>query len=248
MASPSAARPRLYVSDVVARRPSDPAFQHLIDVLRGRFTEVAARDWEVVVGAAQDDGPAAVLAAAHACDAVAVLGGEDVAPEFYEGASPYPRESPHHRIADRAQIALVRDSLERRTPLLGICRGLQVLDVALGGSLVQDLALPGHRSDTLLEDLTFARHGLVVDPSSSLAPALVATSVHSAHHQALRRLGEGLRVAARAPDGTVEAVEHHDAPLWGVQWHPEDPAARAEPLLALLAHLRAHLVPAGHEM
>lgn len=248
MASPSAARPRLYVSNVVAQRPAAPAFQRLIDLLCQRLTEVASQDWEVEVGAAQDEGETGVIGAARACDAVVVLGGEDVDPSFYEGVSPYPRESPHYRIADEAQIALVRDSLTRRTPLLGICRGIQVINVALGGSLVEDLTLPGHRSDTLLEDLTFARHTLVVDPSSELAPALVAGEVHSAHHQALRRLGEGLRVAARAPDGTVEAVEHHDAPLWGVQWHPEDPAARAEPLLALLAHLRAHLVPAGHEM
>lgn len=241
MISPSPVLPRLYISDVTSRRLDAPAFQHLIDLLRGRFTDVAARDWEVVVGDAQDDGTSAVLAAAHSCDAVAILGGEDVAPEFYEGESPYPRESPHHRIADEAQIALVRDSLERRSPLLGICRGLQILDVALGGSLIQDLTLPGHRSDTLEEDLIFARHGLVVDPLSALAPALVATTVHSAHHQAVDRLGEGLRVAARAPDGTVEAVEHEDAPLWGVQWHPEDPAADAAPLLALLSHLRSSL-------
>lgn len=241
MASRSSVRPRLYVSDVVSRRSEAPAFQRLIDVLRLRFCEVAAREWDVVVGSAQDDGPSAVLAAARACDAVAILGGEDVAPEFYEGVSPYPHESPHQRIADEAQIALVRDSLDRRTPVLGICRGLQVLDVALGGSLVQDLTLPGHRSETLLEDLTFARHGLVVDPSSGLAPALVATEVHSAHHQALDRLGKGLRVVARASDGTVEAVEHEDAPLWGVQWHPEDPAAEARPLLALLSHLRSRL-------
>ena len=238
MTSPSPTRPRLYVSDVVAARPDDLSFQHLIDLLRDRLVEVTARDWEVVVAPAQDDGPEAVLAAARTCDAVAILGGEDVAPEFYEGASPYPHESVHQRIADQAQIALVRDCLQRRTPLLGICRGMQVLDVALGGNLVQDLTRAGHRSDTLLEDLTFARHDLVIDPDSALASALVPTSVHSAHHQAVDRLGEGLRVAATAPDGTVEAIEHEEAPLWGVQWHPEDPAADAQPLLVLLSHLR----------
>lgn len=242
---PTTARPRLFVSTVASARPEAPAFQRLIDRLSNRFVEVASADWDVEVGAAEDLGVEGTRIRARHADAVTILGGEDVAPEFYGGARPYPHESVHRRIADAAQMGLVRDALDRGTPLLGICRGIQVLNVALGGTLIQDLELPGHRSDTLLEDLTFARHGLRIRADRELTPALIARSVHSAHHQALARLGDRLAVVATAPDGTIEAIEHEDAPLHGVQWHPEDPQAEAGPLKALLAHLLTHVDPAG---
>ncbi|MDN6565570.1 MAG: gamma-glutamyl-gamma-aminobutyrate hydrolase family protein [Propionibacterium sp.] len=239
MTSDAATRPRLFVSNVVRQRPGAPAFHHLVTLLSSHLVQVASRDWEVTWAFAQDEGVRATLARARAADAVVLMGGEDISPDLYGVSTGYPGESPHHRGGDLAQIELVRDAVRRSTPLLGICRGLQVLNVALGGTLVPDLTVPGHRSDTLLQDLRFARHEVVVDPARRLAPALVGGEVHSAHHQGVDRLGESLLLTAAAPDGTVEAVEHTSAPVYGVQWHPEDPASDPRSLGALLDHLRS---------
>lgn len=239
MTTDAGPRPRLFVSNVVGSRLGASEFHHLVTLLSSHLVEVASRDWEVTWAFAQDEGVRATAARAREADAVVLMGGEDVSPDLYGAAAGYPRESPHHHGGDLAQIAVVRDAVRRRTPLLGICRGAQVVNVALGGTLVQDLEAPGHRTDTLLQDLNFARHGLVVDPTRKLSRVIVDTEVHSAHHQAIDRLGESLLLTATAPDGTVEAVEHTSAPIYGVQWHPEDPASDPRALVALLDHLRA---------
>lgn len=238
MTSRPSGRPRLFVSNVVSSRVGQEDFHRLVSLLSSRLVEVASRDWEVTWAFAQDEGVRATVSRARAADAVVLLGGEDVSPDLYGAATGYERESRHHHGGDLAQIAVVRDAVRRRAPLLGICRGAQVINVALGGTLVQDLTAPGHRTETLLQDLNFARHGLVVDRTRRLSRAILDTEVHSAHHQAIDRLGESLLLTATAPDGTVEAVEHTSAPVYGVQWHPEDPASDPGPLGALLDHLR----------
>lgn len=238
MSTPPTGRPRLFVSNVVGSRVGAPDFHHLVTLLSSRLVEVASRDWEVTWAFAQDEGVRATVGRARQADAVVLMGGEDVSPELYGAAPGYPRESRHHHGADLAQVELVRDAVRRGAPLLGICRGAQVVNVALGGTLVQDLELPGHRTDTLLQDLSFARHGLVIDHTRRLSRAILDPEVRSAHHQAIDRLGESLLLTASAPDGTVEAVEHTSAPVFGVQWHPEDPSSDPGPLGALLDHLR----------
>ncbi|NIJ04453.1 gamma-glutamyl-gamma-aminobutyrate hydrolase family protein [Frigoribacterium faeni] len=169
-----------------------------------------------------------------AADAVVVTGGEDVDPSFYGGDADDPHLGQTFPAADRAQVALVRQAVAGNTPLVGICRGMQLVNVALGGDLVQHLHEGGHVGDDPADSMV--DHRVAVEPDSRLARALGATEldVRSSHHQAVGRVGTGLRVVARADDGTVEAVEHEEAPVWCVQWHPEDAGSRGTVLTDLL--------------
>ncbi|HVB30844.1 MAG TPA: gamma-glutamyl-gamma-aminobutyrate hydrolase family protein [Gemmatimonadaceae bacterium] len=169
--------------------------------------------------------------AAHALlrrvDGLVLTGGEDVDPALF-GAAPHPRADPPHPERDRSEIALTVAAHAQRLPTLAICRGLQLVNVAFGGSLIQDIpaqrphALP-HARD---EDRGARVHGVTIDDGTRLAGALGATrlTVNSLHHQALDRIGRGLRVAARADDGIIEAAEWAGDEWWmvGVQWHPEE--------------------------
>ncbi len=167
-------------------------------------------------------------------DGLILAGGGDVDPELYAG-------NPHIEIymidpeRDGSEMELARTVAANGTPTLGICRGIQVLNVALGGSLVEHLPdevgetithrnpPPGHAQIS-----SYALHPLTVDGESRLADILGATEVIPAswHHQAVRRLADGLQVVARAEDGTIEAAELSDHPwLVAVQWHPEITAA-----------------------
>ena len=168
-------------------------------------------------------------AALHAlysrCDAIVLPGGPDVEPWRY-GEEPIPecrvRSSPE---LDAADSALARWALEDRLPLLAICRGLQVLNVVLGGSLWQDVAVqgggaPNHDAD----DRAALVHDVDVEPDSALGSIVDVPRLrwNSVHHQGLRRLGEGLVPVARAGDGLVEGVELPGMPVLGVQCHPEE--------------------------
>ncbi|QER86143.1 gamma-glutamyl-gamma-aminobutyrate hydrolase family protein [Streptomyces tendae] len=162
------------------------------------------------------DAPEHAEAAVARLDGLVVAGGPDVEPVRY-GAEPDPRTGPPARARDAWELALIRAALDRRVPLLGICRGMQLLNVALGGTLVQHIdghaEVPG----------TFGRHPVKPVPGTRYADAVPEeTSVPTHHHQAVDRLGTGLIPSAYAEDGTVEAVERPDG-HWvvGVQWHPE---------------------------
>ncbi|MFD9213674.1 gamma-glutamyl-gamma-aminobutyrate hydrolase family protein [Streptomyces sp. NPDC087659] len=162
------------------------------------------------------DEPDRAAAAVARLDGLVVAGGPDVEPVRY-GAEPWPRTGPPARERDSWELALIRAALDTGTPLLGICRGMQLLNVALGGTLVQHL--DGHVEAVGV----FGRHAVTPVEGTlyaSLVPA--ESSVPTYHHQAVDRLGDGLVVSAHADDGTVEAVELPE-PAWvlGVQWHPE---------------------------
>jgi putative glutamine amidotransferase len=131
-------------------------------------------------------------------------------------------------------------------PTLGICRGMQVVNVALGGDLVQHLEGDDHVAPGASES-SMVDHPVSLDAGSALAAALGATSltVRSSHHQAVGRLGAGLVGVGTAPDGTVEAVEHRSAPLLAVQWHPEDVGAVGTVLADLLVALRERALARG---
>ncbi len=151
-----------------------------------------------------------------------LTGGEDVGPERYR-ASPHAKLGETDPARDALELALVTAARERGLPLLGICRGIQILNVALGGTLFQDL--PSERPGPIDHADMEQRHDVRLAPDSKLSAALGATttSVNSRHHQAIRDLAPGLRAAAWAPDGLVEAVEGIDPPwTMAVQWHPED--------------------------
>ncbi|MFB7541151.1 gamma-glutamyl-gamma-aminobutyrate hydrolase family protein [Streptomyces zaomyceticus] len=162
------------------------------------------------------DGPETAAAVVARLDGLVVAGGADVEPVRY-GAEPDPRTGPPARERDAWELALIDAALSAGIPLLGICRGMQLLNVALGGTLVQHL--DGHVEAVGV----IGRHAVKPVPGSryaSLVPELAEVPTY--HHQAVDRLGAGLAASAHAEDGTVEAVELA-APAWalGVQWHPE---------------------------
>jgi putative glutamine amidotransferase len=178
--------------------------------------------------------PDAVLRVLDVVAGLVLSGGEDVDPSRY-GAAPHPELGPVNCARDDTEIALLGRARALELPTLAICRGIQVMNVALGGTLVQDL--PSERRGTASHDVDDERdsrvHGVRIDPDSRLASILGAQSlrVNSIHHQAVDRLGEAMRVNARADDGTVEGVESDDPNWWmvGVQWHPEELTTTPEP-------------------
>jgi putative glutamine amidotransferase len=162
-----------------------------------------------------------------------LTGGEDVDPARF-GEEPHPATGEPHDRRDAYEIALAREAHDRRIPTLAICRGLQVMNIALGGTLFQDI--PTQFSRDIAHDPAGRRtdrvHRITIEADSSLARIVGATSIftNSSHHQAVQRLGRGLRVTAKGDDGVVEAVEPIDRAWWmvGVQWHPEELTATPE--------------------
>lgn len=163
-------------------------------------------------------------------DGVCLSGGPDLDPDTY-GAEPSPDLGPTEPDLDRFELAVARCADARGIPILAICRGTQALNVARGGTLIQHLPAVSeeiaHRQSAPGNETS---HAIDIEPGSRLAAALgddeVEVSdeldINSFHHQAIDRLGEGLKVTACAPDGTVEAIEDPSRPfLIGVQWHAE---------------------------
>lgn len=188
---------------------------------------LAARGLTVrIVDAAHPDlTPAEALVSAAG---VIVLGGGDVAPEVYGQAIEVDNLYYVDAAADRFEIELVRRAAEAGTPVLGICRGSQVINVAFGGSLVQDLG-PGLHNREVVGD-PWTDHDVALEAGTRVAALFgeERVTVRTGHHQAVDRLGEGLRIAGRADDGVVEATEGIDRWIVGLQWHPEE--AQGDPL------------------
>jgi putative glutamine amidotransferase len=157
-----------------------------------------------------------------AVDGLIFSGGADLDPELY-GQEAHPETSGVAEARDRAELALLEGALARDMPVLAICRGSQVLNVARGGDLVQHL--PDVVGDEKHKHTpgAFADHNVTVEEGTRLGELLgEGAPVKSHHHQGLGRLGEGLRVSAHAEDGTIEAVEDPDRRFAvGVLWHPE---------------------------
>lgn len=158
-----------------------------------------------------------------ALDGLVFSGGSDVDPELY-GAEAHPETNGVHPERDRAEIALLRAALERDMPVLAICRGSQVLNVAQGGDIVQHLPeVVGHEQHKHTPSV-FGDHDVDLVPGTRLQRLLGDRApVKSHHHQGYGNLGEGLQEAARADDGTVEAIEDPSRRFaLGVLWHPEE--------------------------
>src|SRR5919201_1155018 len=157
-----------------------------------------------------------------AVDGLIFSGGGDLDPTLY-GHEPHPETTRVHPERDRGELALLEAALARDMPVLAICRGSQVLNVVRGGDLVQHL--PDVVGDEKHKHTpgTFADHDVALEHGTRLAALLGDRApVKSHHHQGFGRLGEGLRVAAHAEDGTVEAVEDPSQRFAvGVLWHPE---------------------------
>lgn len=155
-------------------------------------------------------------------DGLLLSGGEDVDPRRY-GSVPDEKTTPVSPARDQHELELCRDAFARGLPVLGICRGIQLLNVALGGTLVSDLPLgTGESHSSPVYPRAHRTHTVSLEPGT-LAHRLLGdtVAVNSFHHQAVDEVGDGLVVSGRAPDGVVEAIEHPGRPLLGVQWHPE---------------------------
>ncbi|WP_406448462.1 gamma-glutamyl-gamma-aminobutyrate hydrolase family protein [Streptomyces sp. NBC_00876] len=165
------------------------------------------------------DDPELAASVVARLDAVVVAGGPDVDPARY-GAGRDPRSGPPAPERDGWEAALIGAALESGTPFLGICRGMQLLNVALGGTLTQHL--DGHTGPDGTTGV-FGTHTVTAVAGTRYASVVPgACDVPTYHHQAVDRLGTGLVASAHAADGTVEAVERPGTPwVLGVQWHPE---------------------------
>jgi putative glutamine amidotransferase len=200
---------------------------------KDRFNEAVPRGYTVGVEGASglpillpnSDDPS--LAAAHVAriDGLLLTGGDDIHPRLY-GEAPHPKIDLVDERRDAFEIALLKAARERKMPVLGICRGIQLINVALGGDLYQDLptqaeSAVGHAQKTLREG---PWHEIKVKDGTRLAEILgvAKVAVNSYHHQACRRVAKGLVASASTADGIVEAFEDPGDPfLVAVQWHPE---------------------------
>jgi len=160
------------------------------------------------------------------CDALVLSGGIDIHPAFYGGSMQYPHKPKNgwKKERDLFEKALFASAIDHSIPILGICRGLQLINIALSGTLVQNL---GDELNKIHEGSPDKSH-LVEIKKDSILHAIVGTEkteINSAHHQAIDKLGEGLVVNARSIDGVVEGAEWKDPSgkpfLLAIQWHPE---------------------------
>jgi len=182
-------------------------------------------------------------------DGLLLTGGGDIDPALFS-------ETPHATLSDVAPIrdsfeaAAARWALERGVPLLCVCRGLQVLNVALGGSLYQDVGTdPGTQLEhSQKRPRNEPTHKVKVTPGSRLAEVMGAdeVEVNSMHHQAVKSLGRGLAACAWAPDQIVEGIElpSADGFVLAVQWHPEELIGHSEPARRLFSALVTHAAAA----
>lgn len=162
-------------------------------------------------------------------DGIIFSGGTDMHPRFYGGSEDHPDLLPQDALRDRVELDMIKHAITLpQLPILGICRGAQLLNVALGGTTIQHL--PDHIGDDIHRDGDglWAKHDVHVVAGTKLAQAMQAERVHtiSGHHQAIGKLAAGLTVTASSVDEIIEAVELPLHP-WclGVQWHPEQSAA-----------------------
>ena len=155
---------------------------------------------------------------AELADGVLFTGGVDISPEIYGAEN-------RHSVnvdpgLDNMELEIFAEFYKRKKPILGICRGIQFINVALGGDLIQDIH--GETGSVHTEPSSEHEH-YVNTVKGSAVNKLLGDRIYtnSFHHQAVNRLGDGLTVTARADDGIIEAVEHESLPIIGVQWHPE---------------------------
>ena len=163
---------------------------------------------------------------AEALDGLLLQGGNDIAPETY-GETPLAPEWQGDRVRDRYELDLLQRFMQAGKPVLGICRGCQLINVAFGGTLFQDLPTQRPADVAHLDSAHYERnmHTLQLvqgTPLAALYPGLCEAQVNSIHHQAVKDLGRELEVQAHAPDGLVEAIRWRGPSyVFGMQWHPE---------------------------
>jgi putative glutamine amidotransferase len=168
-------------------------------------------------------------------DGLVITGGPDSPPARYS-QQPHPMTKPAHERRDEFDFRCLGAALDLGLPILAICYGAQLLNIFLGGTLIQDLPSQRPSADRHVQDGPRLLHPVQIEPGTKLARCLGVTELKasSAHHQAVDRLGRGLRVSARSRDGIIEGIETEDDRfILGVQWHPEELAAKHDDHLKL---------------
>jgi putative glutamine amidotransferase len=221
------------MSESSARRPVVGVVGYLLDAEAAERRQFGRRDLNVYAlnyfRKALDVGmlpiglppvePEAAVAYCAVVEGLVLTGGSDVDPRFY-GEDPHPRLGPTVVERDEFELALTREALRRGMPVLGICRGMQILNVAMAGALQQDLA----RGDGIAHgtgSFRAAYHEIEITHPELGERTGPRPRVNSLHHQAVSRVAPGLAIAGRAEDGVIEAVVGEACPVLGVQWHPE---------------------------
>ncbi len=177
-------------------------------------------------------------------DGLVATGGGDIDPARYGGDNSHPQISEPDHERDETEMQMMRWLVQSGLPTLTICRGVQALNVALGGTLIEHIPDHIHPDIHRSASGSWANHRVSVEPDSLLAHCTDAVELNtvSSHHQAIRELAPGLRVVAHAPDGIIEAVELAEHPfLLAVQWHPEVSAAIDPQQQALFDALVTHV-------
>jgi putative glutamine amidotransferase len=179
-------------------------------------------------------------------DGLLIPGGGDVDPRNYQGNADHPTLRDIDEMRDWVELTLIRRAVAESKPVLAICRGLQIFNVALGGTLWEDIEseMPGAMAHDYYQqhERTYLAHEVALEPASLLAHTLRAdkVAVNSLHHQGIRQLAPQLCAAGRSADGLVEAIEVPGHPYAiGVQWHPENLLETAPPMLNLFTGLVA---------
>ncbi|MRH41451.1 gamma-glutamyl-gamma-aminobutyrate hydrolase family protein [Aquibacillus halophilus] len=175
----------------------------------------------------------------NACKGIILSSGEDVDPSSY-GSNPSPKIQKTNKNRDLTEIGLVQNAQKQNKPVMGLCRGATMLNVALGGTVIQDIVTnnPNAINHNQKADRSEPTHDVQIDATSRLYQIFRTSNirVNSMHHQAIGRISSDLRKVAVAPDGSIEAVESIDktSPLLiGVQWHPEEMAS-VDPIMQRL--------------
>lgn len=190
------------------------------------------------------------------CDGLILSGGHDIYPRFYgrEDYLPLLRNEDIDEKRDEFEIKLIQEAVQAELPMLGICRGMQIFNVAMGGSMIPDLVREGYENHTKGKEGKDRRHAITIERGTTLHWIVETTkaTVNSAHHQAVERIGSGLRVTALAPDGVVEGLEWEQSAsnpfLQLVQWHPERMADFDNPCSKnLLEHFILAIVSSAEE-
>ncbi|WP_348923087.1 gamma-glutamyl-gamma-aminobutyrate hydrolase family protein [Enterococcus rotai] len=159
-------------------------------------------------------------------DKLLLAGGQDISPDFF-GEEPHPKLEETNRNRDLFELALIKEAIKQHKPIFAVCRGMQLINVALGGTLYQDLSLYTDWTIKHGQQPTqpqFATHSIQIEEDSTLYQVFGKTyRVNSYHHQAINTLASSLKITAQSADGIVEGIESIDMNqrLLGVQWHPE---------------------------
>ncbi len=194
-------------------------------IINMKYGKMVRRAGALPIMCGYEQDPTEVAEILDLCQGLILTGGYDIDPERY-GEKRLDSTNEPHPDRDGFEFELVRQALERDMPILAICRGVQVLNVELGGTLWQDLNAQGvteykHSQFEIPEELV---HTVNLVPGTPIAEKLGTTriKVNSCHHQALKELGAGLELAGTSPDGVIEAAWMPEKRfVWGVQWHPE---------------------------